>query len=117
MKPLSELRDKWERQSNAPTPTDEFQAANFHFDRGRQYCADELQAWLREADRELSKPDNEYPREGIKPSTIAKLLRLGAIKGKKKRGRNEQFFITPAGRNALKPAPSPTPAGKPREEG
>ncbi len=52
MKPLSELRDKWERQSNAPTPTDEFQAANFHFDRGRQYCADELQVWLREAHTE-----------------------------------------------------------------
>ena len=50
MKPLMELRDKWEKQSNAPTPTDEFQAANFHFDRGRQYCADELQAWLREAE-------------------------------------------------------------------
>lgn len=53
MKPLSELRDKWERQSNTPTPTDEFQAANFHFDRGRHYCAAELQAWLREVDKEL----------------------------------------------------------------
>ncbi|KKM90375.1 hypothetical protein LCGC14_1239410 [marine sediment metagenome] len=54
---LSELRDKWERQSNAPTPTDEFQAANFHFDRGRQYCAAELQAWLREADVALDRAE------------------------------------------------------------
>ena len=55
-------------------------------------------------------------REGIKPSTIAKLLKLGAIKGRKKKGRNEQFYITQAGRRALKPAPPPAPAGKPREE-
>ena len=50
-------------------------------------------------------------REGIKPSTIAKLLGLGAIKGRKKKGRNQQFYITQAGRKALKPAPPAATGG------
>ena len=57
-------RDKWERQSNAPTPTDEFQAANFHFDRGRQYCAAELQAWLGEAEKWTRHCDSECDSAG-----------------------------------------------------
>ena len=50
MKPLSELRDSWQRQASVVRPTEEQQAADFHFNKGRQYCAAELQAWLREAD-------------------------------------------------------------------
>ncbi len=67
MKPLIELRDKWERQANAPQPIDEFQAANFHFDRGRQYCAVELQAWIDGWHRELDKAEASQGPDPIGP--------------------------------------------------
>ena len=95
MKPLGELRDKWERQSDAPTPTDEFQAANFHFDRGRQYCADELQVWLREWHNELGKndtlphPDKLGPVYGMAIEYARKLIQekiLGTTQKAKQEG-------------------------------
>ncbi len=51
IKPLSGLVKEWQWQANTVGhPINEEQSQDFHFERGRQYCADLLQAWLREAE-------------------------------------------------------------------
>ena len=60
MKPLSEFAEALRKQKShtyASENGDYYRG----FDVGVAHAVALLQAWLREADRELSKPDNEYP--------------------------------------------------------